>query len=196
MVETRTIRDVELIKVGAFDISNGIFNVTTDLLRSVVDAHNAGVLPRKPVLKVGHTDGRFAGDGEPALGFVDNLRLTDNGNTVLGDYVNVPASVASILNHAWPDRSGEWDLNFRDESGRKWPCVLTAVALLGATGPGIRTIKSLQDVQALYEGVPAAAASAGVTSHRLLHGDSPVGQPRIDRTLILAAARRRRTHRK
>lgn len=190
MVEVRTIRDVDLLKVGTFNISTGAFHVTPEMLQSVVDAHNAGALHRKPVIKIGHDDPRFFGDGSPALGYVDNMRVIDNGQTLIGDYVNVPLAVAKVLNHAWPDRSGEWQQNYRDRNGNRWPCVLHAVALLGSVGPGITTLKSLQDVLALYEDdTPelVAAASAGLTSHAVF-----TASDEVLRTLALAAARRRR----
>src|SRR4051812_18338328 len=68
VADVRTVRNVELLKVGTWDGLPGAFTVTAEHLAAAVEAHEAGVL-RKPPLKVGHDDPRF--DGGPALGYVD-----------------------------------------------------------------------------------------------------------------------------
>lgn len=186
MPDLRTLRGIELVKAGTWQISTGEWTVTPADLRSAITAHAAGVL-RKPVIKLGHT---AMADAGPALGYVDNLRLADAGNTLIGDFVNVPAAVAKLLPHAYPDRSVEALTDYEDPAtGQVWPLVLTACALLGDREPGIETLRSLQDVAALY-GVAAArrltiAASA-------FHPESAAARARAR---AVAAARRRRTNR-
>lgn len=177
----RTIRAVELVRVGTWEISTGDWVVTADDLRSAVAAHAAGVLPR-PRLKIGHTDPRF--DGGPALGRVDNLRVTDGGNTLVGDFVDVPAAVASLLPHSYPSRSVEALLDYEAPDGTVWPLVIQAVALLGSTAPGIET---LADITGLY-GVAASSA------RRVVVAATPaVGRPADHRSRAVAVARARRT---
>ncbi|WP_094980336.1 phage protease [Rhodococcus pyridinivorans] len=153
----KTIPNVELIKTGQWEISTGTWNPTSDDLYAAVAAVEAPAV-RRPVLKLGHSDARF--DGEPAIGWVDNLRVTDDGTTLLGDFKGVPEWLADILASAFPDRSIEGEYDFVDQTGHRHPFVLTAVALLGVTAPGVGTLQSLHDIAALY-GVEAAAGSRG-----------------------------------
>lgn len=165
----RTIVGVELVKLGRWEASNAVFRVTAADLRSVVEAHQAGIT-RKPVIKIGHDDDRV---NDPAMGYVDHLRLSGDGTTLLGDFVNVPAMLAELMPLAYPERSGEWFMDYLDQAtGKTWPMVLDAVALLGADGPAVTSLKSFQDVADLY-GVMAARR----------------------RTVVMAAARRRRAQR-
>ncbi|ALM19617.1 hypothetical protein B9M79_20400 [Mycobacteroides abscessus] len=187
----RTIRGVELVKVGSWEISTGTWTVTAADLQSAVAAHAAGVL-RKPVIKLGH-QGPMR-DAAPALGHVDGLRLTDDGQTLVGDLVNVPARLAAVLASAYPDRSVEALIDYQDTDGTVWPLVLSALSLLGATAPGIDTLHSLQDVTDLY-GVAASRritlASSLFTVDREKYPDA-AGRARA---VAVAAARRRRNHR-
>ncbi|BBX62803.1 hypothetical protein MSAS_19770 [Mycobacterium saskatchewanense] len=175
----RTIRGVELIKVGTWSTASGEWRVTADDLAAAVAAHRAGVL-RKPVLKIGHNDPRF--DGGPALGRIDNLRLADGGDTLVGDFVDVPAAVAACLPHSYPSRSVEALIDYTAPDGTVWPLVLTAVALLGETAPGVETLADLTD---LY-GVAAAASRRLVVAATPAHGGAA-------RARAVAVARARRT---
>jgi hypothetical protein len=186
----RTIRGVELIRAGTWQIKTGEWTVTPQHLAAAVEAHRAGIL-RKPVVRLGH-DGPMR-DAAPALGYVDNLRLADAGNTLIGDLVNVPKGVADLLPHAYPDRSVEAATDYEAE-GRVWPLVLTGLALLGATAPGV-TLRSLQDVAALYD-VPLAASSGG----RRITIAASTFRPELAaaaraRAIAVARARRTRQHR-
>lgn len=189
MVDVRTIRGVELVRAGTWHISTGEWTVTADHLAAAVAAHHAGV-HRRPPLKIGHTDPRF--DGGPQLGYVDNLRTTDGGATLVGDLVNVPRAVAALLPHAYPDRSVEAVLDYEAPDGTVWPLVITGLALLGATAPGIDNLTSLADVAALY-GVDLAASSA----RRITVAASTfhAADPGRARAVAVARARRARTRR-
>lgn len=186
--DLRTIRGVELVRVGTWQISTGEWAVTTDDLTAAVLAHRAGVL-RRPVVKLGH-DGPMR-DAGPALGYVDNLRTADEGRTLLGDLVNVPGPVAKLLPHAYPDRSVEALVDYTAPDGRVWPLVITGLALLGATAPGVDTLASLRDVADLY-GVDLAASARRV----VVAAAPPRGTPGDRaRAVAVARARRTRTHR-
>lgn len=188
MPDLRTIRGVEMLKVGTWDAhttSGEPWTVTAADLLSAVEAYKAGLM--LPVVKIGHRDQRF--DGEPAMGTVTNLRLSGNGKTLLGDFAGVPARLAAILASAYPHRSVEALVNY-EQDGKTWPLVIEAVALLGAAAPAV---KGLADVGNLY-GVAASRVSIRST-----------GRPRIiaalarldtrNRAVRVAAARRRRTQR-
>ena len=190
-VDVRRVPNLELLKVGRWDGVGGEFTITTEHLRSAVEAHEAGIL-REAVVKLGHSG---MGDASPALGYVDALRLTDGGATLVGDLVNVPGAVAKLLGYSYPDRSIEGLLDYEDPAtGRVWPFVLTALALLGASAPAVSTLKSLQDVAELYDvaaahrGRPVAIAAAA------FHPDDQAAAQRR-RAVMVAAARRRRSHR-
>jgi len=154
-----TIPGVELVQAGQWDISTGRVTFSTGDLASAVGALDCPAV-RRPVLKLGHTDPRF--DGEPAVGWIDNMGLADSGNTLTGDYVSMPSWLAAALPSAYPDRSIEGVFDFKCQLGHTHPFVLTAVALLGVTAPGVGTLQSLQDIAALY-GV--AASSTGQPGH-------------------------------
>lgn len=188
MPDLRTIQGVELVKTGRWKISTGEWRVTAADLASAVAAHRAGIL-RKPVVKLGHTG---MGDAAPALGYVDNLRTTDGGDTLIGDLVNVPAAVAKLLPMAYPDRSVEALRHYTDHTGRTWPLVLDGLALLGATAPGVGALKSLQDVGELY-GVAASRVSIPAPAPARPH--IIAGTARLDTRVRVAAARRARTQR-
>lgn len=169
-----TVPGVELVKTGKWEISTGTWTVTTEMLHSAVEAVEAGVL-RRPVLKIGHTDERF--DGEPAVGYLENLRVTDDGQTLVGDYAGVPRWLADVLASAYPSRSVE-GVNLVEHEGVSYPLVLTGVALLGVTAPGI---SSLADIPAQF-----GIAAKGVA---LIY---PARTQPTAMAVALAAARRNR----
>jgi hypothetical protein len=145
---------VALMHAGQWDAFSGTHEFTTGDLASAVAAMDCPAV-RRPILKFGH-DGNH-GKGEPALGWCDNLALTDSGRTLVADYVGMPGWLAtvdenghSVLTSAYPDRSieGEWD--YRCQIGHTHPFVVHAVALLGVERPGIGTLPSLQDLAATY----------------------------------------------
>jgi 2'-5' RNA ligase len=156
---------VELIHTGAWPAGGipdgGLWNATLDDLHQAVAALDCPSV-RRPIIKIGHTDPRF--DGEPAVGFIDALRV-ENDQVLVGDYRGLPAWLAaknesgsSVLASAWPDRSIEGQYGYRCQIGHVHPFVLTAVALLGVAPPAVGVLESLQDVAQLF-GVQAAGQS-------------------------------------
>lgn len=151
--------NVEIAMTGQWDISTGRVTLTDDDFANAIAALDCPAV-RKPVLKLGHTDTRFnppVGDGQPTVGWIDNMATTDSGHTIVGDYVGMPGWLGPILPSAYPDRSMEATWDFMCQLGHVHPFVITAVALLGETPPGIGTLESLQDVASLY-GVEMAAS--------------------------------------
>lgn len=162
------IPNVELIHTGTWSISTGVWTVTPEDITNAVAALQCPAVGR-PILKLGHTDPRF--DGEPAVGYISNVAATKQGHTLVGDYEGMPGWLGDVIASAYPNRSVEGEYDFRCSLGHTHPFVLTGVALLGVTPPGIGTLDSLQDIAALY-GVAAKALS---TSGFLIRASVPGG---------------------
>jgi 2'-5' RNA ligase len=153
-----TIPNVELMRAGQWAISTGLATFTPDDLASAVAAMDCPAV-RRPVLKLGHVDPRF--DGEPAVGWIGNMGTADGGATLVGDYTSMPGWLGDVIASAYPDRSIEGQYDYRCQVGHLHPFVITGVALLGVTPPGVGNLQSLQDVAALY-GVAASSPATGV----------------------------------
>lgn len=178
MVNLVTVKDRELMKVGKYQLSTGEFECTPELIQAAISAHEAGVL-RKPVARIGHNDPRFSGD--PAVGWFDNLRASADGTTLYADHHGVPQWLADNLPSAYPSLSIEGMYNYMAPDGTAYEFILTGVGLLGATDPGIGTLKSIQDLESLYTSDAlvdiAAAAGLGGTavSFTVEAADKPYG---------------------
>lgn len=172
MVNLVTVKDRELMKVGNWKVRSGHdFEVTPELIKAAVAAHQSGVL-RKPTIRIGHGDERFSGD--PAMGFVDNLRISDDGQTLYGDLLGVPKGFADIMPSAYPSLSIEGMYDYTAPDGTTHDFVLTGLALLGATAPGISDLKSVQDVADFYEAdIAAAVGEIGGTAVVIEAADAP-----------------------
>jgi len=147
------LRDVELARPGIWKLSTGPTEFTDQMLRDAADFFAASGGQAVPV-KLGHVDDRF--DGEPTFGSVTNVRYTedDRGPVLLGDIVDMPQWLGAAAPKRWPNRSIEGWQNF-EYDGREYSLVLSGLAFLGVTPPGVRNIKSLADLQ-----VALAASSA------------------------------------
>lgn len=156
MVNLVTVPGVELMRVGKWNLSTGEWECTEREIAAAIDAHEKGLL-RKPVIRLGHNDPRFSGD--PAVGWLDNLRASEDGQALIGDMVGVPEWLAEILPSAYPSRSIEGLYDYTAPDGSEHEFVLTGLALLGATRPGVESLQSLQDVARLYD--IAAAGQVG-----------------------------------
>jgi hypothetical protein len=144
-----TVPRVELVEVGRWNISNiaGWEPSTDDIAAAVASLDCPAV--RRPVLKLGHVEGA----GDPALGFVDNMAVAEDGMLLVGDYAGVPSWLGdtdtngnSVLASAYADRSIEGEYGYRCQLGHTHPFVIHAVALLGVERPGVGTLQSLQDL--------------------------------------------------
>jgi hypothetical protein len=129
------------------------FTISEDMLADAVLALNDPAIV-EPRMKLGHQDPRFDSaefDGEPAVGRVENLELSNNGQTITGDYVTFDW-LAEMIPLAYPSRSVEAGMgvqpvfleNHETATGKKYRMVLTGVALLGITWPGCSTLDDLQ----------------------------------------------------
>jgi len=168
-----TVPDVELVAVGVeFPASTGPVTFTAEDLAAAVAAQDDPHL-RTPVVKLGHVDPRF--DGEPAVGRVENLRLSADGMTLLGDLVGVPAWLAEIIPSAYPSRSVEGAFSVVTHGGTKHRFIVTALALLGVTAPALA---HLEDIQALYEGAEPVAAAQQWSGEPVVLEGGPVPKKR------------------
>lgn len=153
-----TVPNVEILHAGwEYPLSTGPKTFTPEDLRDIVTAANEDPSVPTPRLKIGHVDPRFNSqefDGTPAFGKAVNLRLSDNGMTVVADYVGVPKWLADIMPSAYPSRSiegvdnvpafGVYGANgYVSQTGRHWRFVVTDLALLGVEWPGITVLEDL-----------------------------------------------------
>lgn len=174
--------NVEIAQTGQWDISTGRVTLTTDDFANAIAALECpGV--RKPVLKLGHMEANPSGtkkrtDGEPAIGFVDNLATAESGHTLVGDYTGMPGWLGSILPSAYPDRSMEATWDFVCQIGHVHPLVVTAVSLLGVTPPGIGTLESLADVANLYGVMASVPVTTGFSFSIQAKGVTEMPNPR------------------
>jgi hypothetical protein len=161
---------VELARPGTWNLASGPITVTPRMLDDAARfAAREGARPG--YLKIGHTDKRFmAGDGEPALGWLHNIRLEedDQGDVLKGDLRDLPDWLATAIPRHWPDRSIEGYADY-DDDGQKYGLVVDGLALLGVTPPGMSSIKSLRDLPvalgvAASVGARRIVASFGGTS--------------------------------
>lgn len=143
-VEFVTVRDVELVKEGEWPAVTGPATITPEKLKSMMEAAKAGIFEDAP-MKIGHFDPRFSRfDGNPALGWIDNVRVA--GKSLIGDFIKVPAKFAPLLDSAYRKRSIEWEEDVTAPDGTKYPAVLKAVALLGANEPAVTGLKDVMNV--------------------------------------------------
>jgi len=172
-MEYRTVTGVEIATVGMeWQASTGPFTCTFEHLADAATAANEDPLIQIPRLKLGHTSeingemrvvDPFAelGDGAPAFGAAQNLRLTNAGAKLIGDYIEVPVWLADALPSAYRSRSMECRQRVTTEGGKTYTAVITAIALLG---PVIPAIKDLADLERfLIEGPGDAVLSAAAT---------------------------------
>lgn len=134
---------VELVRTGTWAASTGITTIRPEDLADMVKAAYDPEIDEAYV-KIGHVDPRF--DGEPALGWVRNLRVKD-GTTLVGDLVDIPSKLAEVIPVAFKRRSVEIAWGVRTPSGKRYRAALTGLALLGVQAPAV---KGLADVLAMY----------------------------------------------
>jgi hypothetical protein len=147
---------VELARPGTWQLASGPLTVTAEMLTAAARyAQRKGARPA--AVKIGHTDPRFNGDGEPAMGWLENYRVEDDDGPVLkADVKDMPEWLKAAAPKAWPYRSIEGWQDIKDDDGETYSLVIDGLALLGVTPPGMSTIRSLRDLpQAL--GVAASA---------------------------------------
>jgi hypothetical protein len=153
----KTRKGVEIARTGTFELSSGEHEFTKEQLASAIKNAANGFAP---VIGIGHTDPRWnvaAGDGEPALGRIENLSLADDGELLLGDLVDMPDWFADALPTAFPRRSLEGAV----ENGE---LTINALKVLGTKRPGIHTLADIKDLVS-DEGPALVTAGADNDGH-------------------------------
>jgi hypothetical protein len=177
-----TLPGIELATVGEWNLGSGLTTFTRDDMAAAVGAVECKSV-RRPVLKLGHSEpppkGQKRWDGEPAIGWIENMSLAEGGDMITGDYAGVPSWLAEIMSTAYPDRSIEATRNFKCQTGHVHPFVITAVALLGVTPPGIGVLDSITAVKTLFEVEAGADPITGekITVTQSSDQERPMPQP-------------------
>jgi hypothetical protein len=141
---TATLTDVELVEVGSWDACtpDGLpFEVTAEGIASAIAAIEIGDA-RPPTIKLGHDS--ILNDGAPAFGKGINLRTSDEAMKLRSDLAGMPVWLADIAPSAYPRRSIEAIQNYTSDTGRFYPMIVTAVALLGTAYPAVETIEDIR----------------------------------------------------
>lgn len=154
-IERVTIPGVELVRVGTWggrplsddakeraEKDDGI-KFDAALIQAMSDAANDPEVDLAPI-KFGHFDPRF--DGEPAPGWIKNVRVSEGGDVLLGDIVDVPKKIYPLLRDGFKRRSIEFDYDVETPGGKTYAAALTAVALLGVQAPAVKDLNELADI--------------------------------------------------
>ncbi len=132
--------DVEVLETGNFAAAvGGKVKITAAMLAQLARTWSeTGSMFQGPV-KLGHEG--TGSDGEPAHGWVHNLRV--RGNKLIADLKAVPADVArKIITGQYRKRSAEVRADY-DIAGKTYPLAFTGLALLGATAPAVDTLADI-----------------------------------------------------
>lgn len=132
--------DVELVKVGTWQGVRGEVTITEDMLSEIAESYDAEGVDHAP-LKFGHFSD--LGDGEPAPGWIENVRVSEDKTTLLGDIVDVPGSLVPLIETGYRHRSAEFKHNVKTASGKVYKHVLTGLALLGVKAPAVKGLKAM-----------------------------------------------------
>lgn len=142
-----------------YPASTGTFTVTSAMLAEAVTSQDdPHILP--PRIKIGHSENPINDDlqelweevndgrdeSQPSLGTIQNLRVSEHGQTLIGDFYGLPQWLASILKTAYPARSIEGGSWKNDANDRSYSFMIEAVALLGVVGPGCTSLDDLQEL--------------------------------------------------
>jgi hypothetical protein len=137
--------------IGAEIFSTGTWNgfeVTGDTLNNLVHSfEDAGLSGRVP-LKIGH-DVTGLDDGDPAVGWV--TRVYRKGRKLLADFTDIPREVYDLIKKGSYKFCSIELLQNAAHDGVKYPAVLDAVALLGASPPAVTNLADLQRLTAARE---------------------------------------------
>lgn len=129
--------EVEIFAVGLW---NGMeFNA--DDLKQIANAFHTLKENHSVPLKFGHNPDQPFTDGQPALGWVEDLFIRED--TLVAKFVGIPEIVAqAITKGLYKKVSVELDMSV-DHQGQHYPLVLSGVALLGADIPAVNTLEDL-----------------------------------------------------
>ncbi len=137
----KTIKGVEILAVGTW---NGDTYAAEDLADMVANSQRPEFKDSFVPVKLGHSGDRDIEDGAPAMGTVENLRLSDDKQALLADLVNLPDLVYDAIKaKRFASVSIEAYLDVRVGGTRIGP-VLTGLAILGSELPAVSGLKGLE----------------------------------------------------
>jgi hypothetical protein len=117
---------------------------TPKQLAGIADANRDLAGELRPPAKIGH------GGDQPAVGWLENVRVSDDGNKLLADVKRVPERLAELIKvGAYRARSAELSKVTSQKTGKTYDWALSGLAFLGGRVPAVKT---LDDIVALYEG--------------------------------------------
>ena len=157
------INKVEIFDVGTW---NGLDFTLADL-QEIVRNFNALKNVLRVPLKIGHNDEQKLTDGQPAIGWVDDIYM--EGTKLIGVFKDMPEIVANaVKKKLFNSVSSELALD-AEHKGQQIGSVLTAVALLGADLPAVNT---LADLNAYLSRDAKSIRFSNV--HSFKYGDEPM----------------------
>ena len=142
--ETYRLDGVELARTGTWEAKSGKFTMTVEHFQGAVAAAGDPEVSL-PAIKFGHDSilNELLGDGAPSYGHIENVRLSADGNTLIGDLAGMPEAAAAVIGRAYKQRSVEMLIDVKTPSGREYKAALTGLALLGATAPAVKGLADL-----------------------------------------------------
>jgi hypothetical protein len=144
-VELVTKTGIPLVRVGSYSLASGPRVFTEEDLASAAAALATDPAVKPPRVKIDSVEKALdldptAHGGEPSFGYFDGLRVTDAGQTLVGDF-HGPKAVADAMEWAYLNLSIEGPPpGWVSASGRSHSLVISAVALLGVHWPGVTTL--------------------------------------------------------
>lgn len=145
-IDLVVVANVPIMETGTFNLFGGGEQIFTDEdLEAAANAPKIDKAIKQPRQGVGHES--ELGDGEPAFGTYQDLRVKASGRgtqILYGDLHGVPRWLAKILPSAFPNRSIEGERNHVSASGVTHKLVVESVKLLGVILPGISTLSDLR----------------------------------------------------
>lgn len=156
--DTGMIPNREIMKVGKWNASGQVIDVTSEYLDQLVANYenlNSKVTGFGIPIKLGHN----TRVGEPAYGWATNVRR--QGDTLLADFADVPSEIVDAVKakrynalsvEIWPKVK---------YAGQEFTQVLSGVALLGSEWPAVKGLKPLSAFAEFETETPLSFQEAG-----------------------------------
>lgn len=161
-------REIEIFAVGTWSHQK----FATGDLREIVENFLRLKEVHRPPLKLGHSTNQLLegqSDGDPALGWVEWLRMSNDGRKLLAT-IEIPPAVDDLIEARLYDNvSVELFFDVMLE-GKRIGTVLRAVALIGADIPAVSDLAALRRLAASASPVPGWAGAANFQAFTARNG--------------------------